>query len=591
MTRHRIYADAMLWSSRINHNNCLKKMKNIFKITLGLLACLVVAAGCDDKDDAVKGFSFDKNEIAVAAGGGVENIVVTADGNWSASVSAAWLSISPSNGVGNAVCEVKIDSSLVNDMRSADIRFVAGYEEKVVSVSQFGFDKAISLKDTEIEIEAFGEYGKRFFETTVTSNVEFNVEFEYVSPETDWVSVEKFDIDLDYGARPRKTSLHFDWEMNGEPVERIVKIHFVPIGEENAIKEPAVLTLRQKPAVKIEDNRAGDSIALLTLNDLMNCWSDAWDTSERMDNWEGVTLWKETDEDLPCEEAIGRVRSVLYSFLATKETLPKQVKHLKYLESLSVRSNSNILLLSIELCPEIGELEYLKKLSIFSYGLVSLPAEFEKLGDTLEELDLSANNFNEIPPMLTPEKFGKLKKLNLVSNRRKTVKLKDKGSVEDGIGLNIVSSERENNQLRQLFLWENLEELRLSHCYLEGQLPDFTVGEEDVKAYTQADVDKFGGDTIQWLADNKIPKILPKIKSFSVNLNYFTGKLPDWLLYHPNLMQWAPQSLIFMQYENGEDSEGNKVGFDNTPANFEYYYEKFPLMRGKYEIEEEMAEE
>lgn len=563
-------------------------MKNIFKITLGLLACLVVTVGCDDNDDAAsKVFSLDKEDITVAAGGGTETLVVKADGMWSVSVADSWVTVSPANGVGNTACEVKIDSSLVNDMRSADIRFITDNEEKLVSVHQFGFDKTISLSESEIEIESFGEYGKRYFETTVTTNVEFKVDFEYLSPEEDWVSIEKTDVELNFGARPRKTLLRFDWKMNGESEERIVNIHFTPVNSEDVLKEPAVITLRQKPAVKIEDNRSGDSIALITINELTNCWSDAWDTSDRMENWDGIILWEENDENLPCEAAIGRVRSASYSFLDTKETLPKQIKHLKYLESFYIMSNTNTMLLSIELCPEICELEYLKHLSIFSYGLSSLPAEFEKLGDTLESLDLSGNNFAQIPPMLTPEKFRKLKSINLVNNRRWTLlDLTKKDSYDDGIGLNFISSEREDNQLRQLFLWENLEELRLSYCYLEGQLPDFTVGEEGVQAYTQADVDKFGSDTIQWLADNNMPKILPNMKSFSLNLNFFTGKVPDWLRYHPYLMEWIPESLIFMQYENAYDSEGNKVGFENAPANYEYYYEKFPKMRGKYVIEE-----
>lgn len=56
-----------------------------------------------------------------------------------------------------------------------------------------------------------------------------------------------------------------------------------------------------------------------------------------------------------------------------------------------------------------------------------------------------------------------------------------------------------DNSLRRLLLWDSLEELRLSNNYIEGQLPDFKVGEDGIEAYTQADVDAFGGDTIQYL--------------------------------------------------------------------------------------------
>ena len=76
----------------------------------------------------------------------------------------------------------------------------------------------------------------------------------------------------------------------------------------------------------------------------------------------------------------------------------------------------------------------------------------------------------------------------------------------------------------------------------------------------------------------------------SLNLNFFTGNAPDWLLYHPRLLDWFPESLIFMQKENGLDSEGKLVKFDNEPANYEYYYDFFPGYREKYEIKEERDE-
>jgi hypothetical protein len=67
-----------------------------------------------------------------------------------------------------------------------------------------------------------------------------------------------------------------------------------------------------------------------------------------------------------------------------------------------------------------------------------------------------------------------------------------------------------------------------------------------------------------------------------------TGKVPDWLLYHPRLLEWGPEVLIFPQQENGVNSDGKSVGFENAPANFEYYFEMYPLYRGRYEFNEEM---
>lgn len=578
-------------------------MKKIFNITLGLVAGLFMVCSCSDSDNngpAV--FSLDMDNVTVAAEGGSDKIVVNAPGEWYTATSATWVSVSPANGFGSAECTVFVDSSLVNDMRSAEIRIVAGNEVKTLTVNQTGFAKAINVKEKEIEIKSSELFDKRYFETEITTNVEFKAEFNYVTPETDWLSIEKTDVTLDYGARPRTVKLRFEWKMNSEPVERVAEINLVPLNSEDELSEPAVITVRQKAAVKIEDNRAGDSIALVTIYDLINSSVEVWDTSERMDNWNGIKLWEATDEDLPCPEAVGRVREASFSFFDTKEMLPKQIVHLKYLEKFSIMSNRSTMLLSIDLGPEICELKYLKELTMFSCGLVSLPSEFVKLGSTLEVLDLTSNNFDEVPSMLNQDNFPKLKILRMTNCRRwqSVNKLADKGNYDDGIGLNIKSSVQGDNQLRRLFLWENLEELALNTSYLEGQLPDFTVGEDGVRAYNTDDVDTFGGDTILWLADKQMPRILPNMKMLKLNLNYFTGNLPEWLLYHPYLMEWVPQSLVFPQEGDSYggasalpryDSEGEKTGFDNAPANFEYYYSAFPKLRAKYELKEEIGDD
>jgi hypothetical protein len=249
------------------------------------------------------------------------------------------------------------------------------------------------------------------------------------------------------------------------------------------------------------------------------------------------------------------------------------------------------MLLSIELGNEICDLEYLKHLQIGAFGLVSLPDDFVKLGDKLESLDLNSNNFPEVPSMLTPENFPKLKKLDLLACRRWTVTdLRKKDSYEDGIGLHFKSSVKQDNDLRRLLLWENLEELRLSNNYIEGQIPDFKVGEDGVVAWSAADVAAWGGDTIKNLAIEERPKIMPNMKRLTLNLNFFTGKLPDWLLYHPYLLDWFPESLIYMQQVNAYDSDGKSAKFDNEPTDYEYYFNFFPGYREKYEIKEEIED-
>ena len=566
-------------------------MNKLYKIALGLIVCLPFVA-CNEEDENAVGFSLDKSELTFAAEGGADVVLVESNESWTVSVTEPWLSVSPASGTGAAACHVVVDSSLVNEMRTASIRFVPSTKPAVnVTVNQMGYGKMIVPENSEIWVESSAKMEERFFETTVTTNVKFSVEVDHLGAEQEWLTSENVTVELDKGARPRTAKLRFEWKMNTVPEQRVAEIKLIPEGEGAELVEPAVISVYQKPALKIEDNRAGDSIALVVIYERMNCWSDAWDTSENLQYWEGVELWEASDKDLPAPEAVGRVRAVQYSFLNTKETIPSEIRHLKYLESLAISSNVNTMLLNIDLGSEICELEHLKYLTLFSYGLVSLPDDFVKLGKSLVALDLSANNFAEIPAMLTQENFPKLKSLSFVASRRwQTTDLRKKSEYEDKDGLGLHVNVTTDNAFRRLLLWENLEELAFSNCYLEGVIPDFKVGEEGVVAYTQKDVEAWGGDTIQYLADNEIPKILPNCTMLRLNLNFLNGNLPDWLLYHPHFMDWAPDLLIFNQQEKGLNSAGEAVRFDNEPKTFDYYYDVFPGTREKYELKDEIEE-
>ena len=174
--------------------------------------------------------------------------------------------------------------------------------------------------------------------------------------------------------------------MNAVPYTRVAKIKLVAKNSEDQLVDSegneidgVYLTVKQKPAMRIEDNRAGDSISIVLINQKVQCMY-ALDVSENMQKWSDVTLWEETDEDLPEPAAVGRVRSLSIAMIDTKETLPQEIKNLRYLESFNIQSNTNRQDREIVLGPEICELKYLKKLSITSYGLVELPDEFVKLG-------------------------------------------------------------------------------------------------------------------------------------------------------------------------------------------------------------------
>ncbi|MCF0175187.1 MAG: leucine-rich repeat domain-containing protein, partial [Bacteroidales bacterium] len=266
-----------------------------------------------------------------------------------------------------------------------------------------------------------------------------------------------------------------------------------------------------------------------------------------------------------------------------------EVRHLKYLQTLDFYSNINNDRMSIELGTAICDLQYLKYLQVGAYGLISIPDELVKLGSHLVTLDLNSNCLTEIPDILTPENFPALRALNLSTNRRISylIDLRRASEYEyrGGIGLHL-NTNKDASALKRLLLWENLEELGLSFNFIEGSIPDFKVGEEGVRAWSDEDVRNWGGDTIKFLAVNKIPRILPNAYRIKLNLNFFTGDLPDWLLYHPRLLDMDPQGLIFNQQENGRNSKGELVHFDNEPANFDYYFAAFPKMISKYSYDD-----
>ena len=526
-------------------------MKHLLKIALGLVLCLNAFTACDDDDEntAISGFSLSTTELAANAEGGKETVTVTSEGEWVAKSSEPWLSISPANGFGSTECVISIDEALKNEVREAEIRFMPkGQAPQVITVTQLGYGKMIHVKEANVNLKASDVYDKRYFEALITTNVSFEIAYDWktVTEEgvrlKDWITLEKknkpvFNLE---SARPKTYKIRFDWKMNPEWIERQAQINFIPLKEEVKPDEEVAITpilVTQAASPVITDDRAGDSLAIQTIHDRLS--SDiAFNFSENMMYWENVTLWKRTDKDLPDPQAVGRVRSVNFGTITIKESLPQEVKYLKYLETFQVYGNENSMLQNIALESDICELKYLKNLQIGGYGLVSLPDDFYRLGESLESLDLSANNFNSIPTVLTKENFPKLKSLKFNGNRRWTVSnLKDTQYNKDtelGFHINMNENPRE---IDQLFLWDTLEELVLSYNYLEGSLPTY----EDRTEIPVWEGNELPNDTLAYLNGKNIPKILPNMKRLTLNLNYFTGDLPQWLLFHPYLLDWFPE--------------------------------------------------
>lgn len=639
-------------------------MKYINKLTwLLVLGAGLMTASCSDSDDVdiPGGLAIDKEQIEIAAEGGSEQLAIAASQNWVANVDEPWLMLTPANGVGSTTATVVVDSTLMNGRRTTDIAFIGDNgQRRTVSVLQFGYGKQIDIKEPTVEIENSESYDKRAFESLISANVECKIgkiEYSFEGDMTDAEKVENeseregwllnskdegnltgtnLGIVLDRKARPRSVKFKFRWAMNVVPAVRVAKVHLVPVKAEDQLvdadgkpTDDVILTVRQKAAPKIEDNRAGDSLSVIMINQKLGSIA-TFDSSDNMRNWSGVTLWEATDafvKDHP--EALGRVRSVKFSMFNLKsgETLPKEVGNLKFLESFSVAANENNQIREVELGDEICSLKYLKNLTVQAYGLTQLPTDFAKLGSSLETLNLVSNNFNklsDITNIVNEKNFPKLRNLILYAQRRTDVVTNIASLGEKNasgvyvynnypIGLygKVNAGSADRQALLKLLTWDKLNTLELSYCFLEGELPTDEEMTEALEAagkasqYSKSDfsnnkedyLDKLVGDTCRWLLSGKgnpvtckhkdgsvvsekvypyqVPRVLPNCRQLSLNLNFFTGKVPNWILFHPHLVEWNAPTMIFNQQPKGKNSDGAAVGFSNMTEDsysYDYYY-------------------
>lgn len=617
-------------------------MNKYFKYyTTGLFVLgLALFNSCKDENELTSGFSIDKEEITMGENGGMETIQVSGDAKWQTTIDATWVRVLPSNGVGSTLCEVKVDSSVVAEPRYAEIMYMAeGGTTKTVKITQTGYMKGVFVEnaDQEIVIENSGEYGKRYYDLKVTANIEFDVAVNFEDGGAEWLKYNKRDINYDYGDRPRTFNLRFDWLTNVQESERTATVTITPKGDDANVADPLVLKFRQKSAPKITNDRAGDSLAILAIYESMNGIFE-WDASENMMYWEGVELWKATDKEAKDNpKLLGRLKSVKFRLFETYESIPYQIKHLWTAKSISFSGNSNIFLKSIKLGPEIcelaGEGKMLKELTISAYGLVELPDGFDEFGKNLEMLDLSSNNFeykDEVTfnknslGVINSDNFKKLKRLRLNKITRYDT-TRDLSLVEktDSVGFrwktgfgtftNEPTQVTNDKYFKMLLQWENLEELSLSLNLLEGELPsDEDLLELGIPKYSEEflktmpyykdgvnDTIKLADANIYLLKDGGAPRVWPKMKSLSLNLNFLTGKLPKWILYHPYLTYWNPFSMIFTQETDAINTDKEKAGFEAEPTNLsnytnlgypESYYDVYPGRKPKNEDSESTEE-
>lgn len=511
---------------------------------------LLAAISC--RKQVTEGISVNVSEITALSEGGVFPVDLISSGSWTSSSDTPWISVSPANGPSSAACTISIDSTVVSDSRSGLVRFYnrADGSHCDIRVSQDGYGYNITIPDNEVSLKHYANVNEREFVVKVRSNVPFYVDI----PENarKWLSCELPEFNFDRGARPREFNIKFKWGVNSVPLEREAVVRFLPVSGYQVAKNDELKVL-QAAAPEIPIGHVGDSIVILSLSRNLGQLNELL-SAEPMANWDNVLMWEYGDEGFT-EEKKGRVRAVAFTLFNTTEEIPFEVQYLTEVEELVFFSNVNSFRYNLSVGEHICKLANLKKLTVSSYGLSSLPPEFANLKN-LEYLDISGNNFESLPEVLTPENFSNLKHLFLNTCQRHYI-LDLANAVESDLG------GFKGPFPRRLLEWEKLESLRLSVNFLEGEVPDML--DYDVK-YTAEDCKELNLPP----AMIGTPKVLPNVKYFAFNLNRLYGNLPDWVLYHPNLTSWDPYMLCYPQ--EGRASNGTAAFFSNVPVNMDYYW-------------------
>lgn len=524
------------------------------------LAAALIAVGCqtDKSNDA---FTTEGIEFDVEAAGGTVCRTITSSNRWIASTDNAWITVSPANGRGTTECNFIIDSALTTTARRGVVRIqnLDTWEEKEIVINQSGFDYTLEIENAEVSLANYDRLDSRYFDIKIKSNVDFEVD---IPDNAGWLNSERHSLDLNRGARPRSTTVRFKWDINTTDRERLAQVVFRPKTDVTLARQDCLNVTQQAAEPIIPDTRAGDSVALLSISRTLQTMS-VWDASQPMTMWDNVVLWNQSMEGCTPDKE-GRVRKAEFYFFNIKEQLPYEVRYLTAAEELCFFGNTNTFLLSLELGDDIAELTQLKRLILGSYGLTSLPQSLSALKN-LEHLDVGSNNFQTVPEVLTKENFPKLRTLILNANQRSVV-----SDLSNTIRTDLGGFMDEPKFPEHLLKWD-LDTLVLSVNYLQGELPSFD-DDDSVPYYTQAEIDAV--DSLpQILVDRRIKKVMPSCKRFSINHNRLSGKLPDWLLYHPALDLWIPYSLVFPQ--EGRDKNGTFAVFENEPANMDYYYQEY----------------
>lgn len=578
------------------------------------MAAALIASACNNMQPEIP-FETGDSELVFGAVGGRQSVKVSADGGWVASSGEPWITISPANGRGSGSCSVIVDSSLVLTERTGRVNIRKTDNDEVISIEvrQDGFEYSISVDKERVAVPEYDVLDKRYFDVKVKSNIPFDVK---IPDNVSWLALDNSnkELELDRGVRPRDVRVRFRWTVSSLPEERTAEIQFVPKDQSAVLSRHDFLTVVQGAAEEITQDRRGDSLAVLGISRSLGLWVE-FDSSLPMNRWAGIVLWnadnidyirefvaadrehlledqrnlapgnalKELDEaeylEAVAQSYVGRVRSAAFTMFTTREELPVEVQYLRAAESLRFASNANSNLRNLTTGSSLNNLTQLRRLTVGAYGLTELDGGIAALKN-LEYVDFASNNFQTFPNVLTADNFPNLHAIVFNANQRRLIYDLSNTSVSDlGGFIDNTGTETDNVNVfwKRLLTWEKLDTLVLSVNYLQGRLPDdAAVRKLGIPDYTMAD----RGDSLTVDFINLgLPRVMPNMKSFAINYNRIYGELPMWILYHPNLNYWMPETFIYSQ--EGTDRSGNRAEFTNVPISLSNY-SNVPGNKGSY---------
>ena len=540
--------------------------KLMLRLSMAFICSLLCLTACNEEETiSTTHINLSHEELNFEAHGGISSISLMASDEWTVMSDREWCLVSPANGNASTTCEIRVDSSYLYDSREAHLTFRCGKYSRQLIIKQLGYEKVIKLDKEMIEVADFSDYEKMFETVHVTSNIPYEVEVKYNDPSrTGWLKVRK--SEQMSGSIPRPSTVRVDYELYAEShADRVATLIFK---QKNVVEgETPVesqLTFRQKKAQEIIPSRQGDSLAVLAIARLMRCAMNI-DTSTPMIHWNNVET-EEMEYINEKGETVDELRVVglRFSMFDTDKSIPYQIRKLDQLRTLTLTGNTNAAGKNIVLEDDITYLPHLQSLNLLGYGICKLPARMKEMTQ-LEELEMSGNNFTTLPiDIITELDKHNLLYVNFTGNRVKEVfgKLNEYSSVKDTIGLH-------GSLPEALFTLKNVVYIGLSYNYFEGTIPDMGY---DASKY-ETDEEK--------VANNPV---MPQLENLAINLNFLTGNIPDWILYHKNLKCWDPYTLVFNQFEKGKDSYGKRVGFDNVPS---YINRPCPLWSNKNEDDDD----